>query len=69
VSRQHPDRVRRPHALITKVCGQFVEFEGSAHLDGDDPSQSQLQGLPLADRDGGHGTVAISSPRHTDLPP
>lgn len=28
------------HAMITKVHGQFDEFEGSTHLDGDDPSRS-----------------------------
>ncbi len=28
------------HAMITKVRGHFREFEGSAHLDADDPSKS-----------------------------
>jgi polyisoprenoid-binding protein YceI len=28
------------HAMATKVRGQLDEFEGSAHLDGDDPSKS-----------------------------
>jgi polyisoprenoid-binding protein YceI len=28
------------HAMITKVHGEFEEFEGGAHLDGDDPSRS-----------------------------
>lgn len=28
---------------ITKVHGQFDEFEGSVHLDGDDPSKSSAQ--------------------------
>ncbi len=31
------------HAMVTKVRGQFDEFEGSAHLDGDDPSKSSAQ--------------------------
>jgi polyisoprenoid-binding protein YceI len=31
------------HAMVTKVRGQFDEFEGSAHLDGDDPSKSTAQ--------------------------
>lgn len=31
------------HAMVTKVHGQFDEFEGSAHLDGDDPSKSSAQ--------------------------
>ena len=30
-------------AMVTKVRGQFDEFEGSAHLDGDDPSKSSAQ--------------------------
>jgi polyisoprenoid-binding protein YceI len=30
-------------ALVTKVRGQFDEFEGSAHLDGGDPSRSSVQ--------------------------
>src|SRR5215510_15879616 len=25
------------HAMVTKVRGQFDDFEGGAHLDGDDP--------------------------------
>ncbi|MFF6782690.1 YceI family protein [Streptomyces sp. NPDC012510] len=29
--------------LVTKVRGQFDEFEGSAHLDGGDPSKSTAQ--------------------------
>jgi polyisoprenoid-binding protein YceI len=28
------------HAMITKVRGQFRDFEGSAHIDADDPSKS-----------------------------
>jgi polyisoprenoid-binding protein YceI len=28
------------HAMVTKVRGQFDEFEGGAHLDGDDPSKA-----------------------------
>ncbi|GAB2699468.1 YceI family protein [Kitasatospora kifunensis] len=28
------------HAMVTKVRGHFKEFEGSAHLDGNDPSKS-----------------------------
>ncbi|MCX5409245.1 YceI family protein [Streptomyces sp. NBC_00335] len=28
------------HAMVTKVRGVFTEFEGTAHLDGDDPSKS-----------------------------
>ena len=31
------------HTMATKVPGQFDEFEGSAHLDGDDPSKSSAQ--------------------------
>src|SRR5215469_5162109 len=31
------------HTIATKVPGQFGEFEGSAHLDGDDPSKSSAQ--------------------------
>src|SRR5215467_10856929 len=31
------------HTMATKVPGQFGEFEGSAHLDGDDPSKSRAQ--------------------------
>jgi polyisoprenoid-binding protein YceI len=30
-------------AMVTKVRGQFDEFEGSAHLDGNAPSQSTVQ--------------------------
>ncbi|MEV4807731.1 YceI family protein [Nonomuraea sp. NPDC049421] len=30
------------HAMITKVRGQFDEFEGTAHLDGDDPAKSSV---------------------------
>jgi polyisoprenoid-binding protein YceI len=30
-------------AMATKVRGQFDEFEGSAHLDGDDPSKSSTE--------------------------
>jgi polyisoprenoid-binding protein YceI len=28
------------HAMVTKVRGAFNDFEGTAHLDGDDPSKS-----------------------------
>ena len=28
------------HAMVTKVRGQFDEFEGGAHLDGDNPANS-----------------------------
>ncbi len=31
------------HTMATKVPGQFGELEGSAHLDGDDPSKSSAQ--------------------------
>jgi len=31
------------HTMATKVAGQFGEFEGSAHLDGDDPSKSSAR--------------------------
>ena len=31
------------HTMATKVPGKFGEFEGSAHLDGDDPSKSRAQ--------------------------
>jgi polyisoprenoid-binding protein YceI len=30
-------------AIVTKVRGQFGEFEGSAHLDGDHPPKSSAQ--------------------------
>jgi len=30
-------------AMVTKVRGHFHEFDGNAHLDGDDPSKSSLQ--------------------------
>jgi polyisoprenoid-binding protein YceI len=30
-------------AMVTKVRGQFHEFDGNAHLDGDDPSKSSVQ--------------------------
>ncbi|MFE4591278.1 YceI family protein [Streptomyces laurentii] len=31
------------HAMVTKVRGAFHEFEGSAHLDGADPTKSTAQ--------------------------
>ena len=31
------------HTMATKVPGKFGEFEGSAHLDGDDPSKSRAK--------------------------
>ena len=31
------------HAMVTKVRGSFNEFEGSAHLDGDNPANSSGQ--------------------------
>ena len=31
------------HAMITKVRGQFNEFEGRAHLDFEDPSKSTAE--------------------------
>lgn len=31
------------HTMATKVRGQFDEFEGSTHLDGDDPSKSSVE--------------------------
>ncbi|WP_410652241.1 YceI family protein [Amycolatopsis sp. cmx-4-54] len=31
------------HTMATRVWGQFEEFEGSAHLDGDEPSKSSAQ--------------------------
>ena len=31
------------HTMATKVPGQFGEFEGSVHLDGDDPPKSSAQ--------------------------
>ncbi|THA50644.1 YceI family protein [Streptomyces sp. A1136] len=31
------------HAMVTKVHGAFHEFEGTAHLDGNDPSRSSGQ--------------------------
>jgi polyisoprenoid-binding protein YceI len=31
------------HAMVTKVRGWFADFEGRAHLDADDPSQSSAE--------------------------
>lgn len=31
------------HAMVTKVRGAFHQFEGTAHLDGGDPSRSSVQ--------------------------
>jgi polyisoprenoid-binding protein YceI len=31
------------HTMATRVRGQFEEFEGSAHLDGEDPSKSSVR--------------------------
>ncbi|KUJ64060.1 polyisoprenoid-binding protein [Streptomyces albus subsp. albus] len=31
------------HAMASRVRGQFEEFEGSAHLDGEDPSESSIR--------------------------
>ena len=31
------------HAMVTKVRGSFNEFEGSGHLDAEDPSKSSLR--------------------------
>ncbi|GAA1411613.1 YceI family protein [Kitasatospora putterlickiae] len=31
------------HAMVTKVRGSFGQFEGTAHLDGDDPAKSAGQ--------------------------
>ncbi|PBC70706.1 polyisoprenoid-binding protein YceI [Streptomyces sp. TLI_235] len=31
------------HAMVTKVHGSFQEFEGSAHLDSEDPGQSNAR--------------------------
>ncbi|MFE4971970.1 YceI family protein [Kitasatospora sp. NPDC056651] len=31
------------HAMVTKVRGAFHQFEGTAHLDGNDPSRSTAQ--------------------------
>jgi polyisoprenoid-binding protein YceI len=31
------------HAMVTKVRGAFNEFEGTAHIDGNDPSQSSVK--------------------------
>ncbi|NUW33278.1 YceI family protein [Nonomuraea sp. SMC257] len=31
------------HAMATRVRGRFEEFEGDAHLDGDDPSRSGVR--------------------------
>ncbi|MFI6447230.1 YceI family protein [Kitasatospora sp. NPDC050543] len=30
------------HAMVTKVRGAFTEFEGSGHLDGEDPTKSSV---------------------------
>ena len=37
------------HAMVTKVRGQFHEFEGSAQIDGDDPSKSSAKVTIKAD--------------------
>ncbi len=31
------------HAMVTKVRGQFTEYEGSGHFDAEDPTNSSLQ--------------------------
>ncbi|MFD9130423.1 YceI family protein [Kitasatospora sp. NPDC059571] len=31
------------HAMVTKVRGSFTEFDGSAHLDGNDPAKSSAR--------------------------
>ncbi|TDD67829.1 polyisoprenoid-binding protein [Jiangella aurantiaca] len=31
------------HAMVTKVRGAFNEFDGTAHIDGSDPSQSSVK--------------------------
>lgn len=31
------------HAMVTKVRGSFNDFEGTAHIDGTDPSKSSVQ--------------------------
>ena len=30
------------HAMVTKVRGHFAEFEGTAHIDGENPSASSV---------------------------
>ncbi|WP_316519753.1 YceI family protein [Kitasatospora brasiliensis] len=37
------------HAMVTKVRGAFHRFEGTAHLDGNDPSRSTAQVVIKAD--------------------
>jgi polyisoprenoid-binding protein YceI len=43
------------HAMVTKVRGQFKEFEGTAHLDFADPSKSSAEvSIKTASVDTGH---------------
>ncbi|WP_319018310.1 YceI family protein [Microbispora sitophila] len=49
------------HTIGPKVRGQFEEFEGSAHLDGDDPSNSNVQLTIQA------GSIQTHNPQRDDM--
>src|SRR5260370_3372579 len=49
-------------AIVTRVRGQFGEFEGTAHLDGDDPSKSRARITIQA------ASIQTSSQRRGDPP-
>src|SRR5260370_27066628 len=49
-------------AIVTRVRGQFGEFEGTAHLDGDDPSKSRARITIQA------ASIQTSSPRRAAPP-
>src|SRR5260370_24703728 len=50
-------------AIVTRVRGQFGEFEGTAHLDGDDPSKSRARITIQA------ASIQTSSQRRDEQPP
>src|SRR5260370_24538829 len=62
----HPARTRigfaARQAIVTRVRGQFGEFEGTAHLDGDDPSKSRARITIQA------ASIQTSSQRRDDHP-
>jgi polyisoprenoid-binding protein YceI len=47
--RPHPARLRQPVPAVLGARGRFEEFEGSARLDGDDPSRSVVRLTNRAD--------------------
>ncbi|WP_433681066.1 YceI family protein [Nocardia sp. CA-119907] len=49
------------HTLSTRVRGRFGEFEGTAHLDGDEPSKSSAQLTIQAN------SIDTDNPRRDDL--